>query len=913
MNRQPTGPVKSTAAARPFAALAALCAACAAAAQPPPSPDLAWPPLTRECRPHAYWWWHGSAVDKANLTRELEALRAAGLGGAHVIPIYQTMGWENRAIPYLSPQWLEMLRHCVEEGRRLDLDIDMTTGSGWCFGGPRVADADANARLVHKVFGPGSDFAGRVDRAATQALVAFGPGGARHDLAASIADDGRYHWRAPAPGWQLHMVSQRPSGQRVKRAAPGGEGHMLNLFHRPGVERYLAWFTEAFAGYRGPLPRAMYHDSYEYSSDWSPDLFAQFEKRRGYRLQDELPCLLDGATGDHAARVRCDVRETFSDVMVAETLPLWAAWCRQRGILTRNEAHGSPGNLLDLYALADIPETEMFHRDRNVLVSKLASSAAHVAGRRLVAAETGTWIREHFTETLADLKFLLDDLFVSGVNHVFYHGCCYSPADAPWPGWLFYASCQMNPRNPVWHDAPALNAYAARCQAVLQHGAPDNDLLLYWPLHDTWTNTGPLEQKLTVHARAWFEEQPLGLAAKHLWERGFTFDYASDRQLAGASVEAGRLRVPGGTYAAVVVPRCRQVPLPTLASLLDLAGAGATVVFEAGLPRDVPGAGQLEQRRAALRELVASVNLQPAPGGAFQQASRGRGRVLAGDVEAALAAAGVAREALADAPGLRFIRRRSDAGRHYFLANRGDAAFDGWLPLATRATSVAVMDPLTGRTGVGESRQADGRTEVRLRLRPGESLVLRTLESRPITGPAWRVPRAAGEPVPLEGPWELRFLTGGPQLPPPARLDRPASWAALPGDDPPRFAGTAVYQTEFAAPGPPGAAYLLDLGRVCQSARVRLNGADLGTLLAPPFEAVVAGLKPAGNLLEVEVTSTAANRIRDLDRRKVPWRVFHDINFVNIDYQPFDAAAWPLADAGLLGPVTLAPLAPPPP
>ena len=909
MNRRLIGPVGPAGPARPIAALVALCAACAAAA-PEPSPDLAWPPLTRECRPHAYWWWHGSAVDKPNLTRELEQLRDAGLGGAHIIPIYQTKGWEDKAIPYLSPQWLEMLRHCVEEGRRLNLDIDMTTGSGWCFGGPRVADSDANARLVHRVTEAPADgrFAGRVDPAATQALVAFGPDGARHDLTDSVGAGGRYEWRAPGPGWRLHMVSQRPSGQRVKRAAPGGEGHMLNLFHRPGLERYLGWFTEAFAGYDGPLPRAMYHDSYEYSSDWSPDLFAQFEKRRGYRLQDELPCLLDGAAGDHAARVRCDVRETFSDVMVEETLPLWAAWCRQRGILTRNQAHGSPGNLLDLYALADIPETEMFHRDRNVLVSKFASSAAHVAGRRLVAAETGTWIREHFTETLADLKFLLDDLFVSGVNHVFYHGCCYSPAEAPWPGWLFYASCQMNPRNPVWHDAPALNAYAARCQAVLQHGAPDNDILLYWPLHDTWTNTGPLEQKLTVHARAWLEEQPVGRTAKHLWDRGFTFDYASDRQLAAATAEGGRLRVPGGSYAAVAVPACRQIPLPTMAKLLELAGAGATVVFEAGLPGDVPGAGRLEERRAGLRALVASLRLEPAPGGAFQQAARGRGRVLAGDLEAALAGAGVARETLADTPGLRFIRRRFDGGRHYFVANRGDAAFDGWLPLSTPATSVVVMDPLGGRTGVGESRPAEGRAEVRLRLRPGESLVLRAFGSKAAAGPAWRAPRAAGEPIVLAGPWDLRFLAGGPQPPPPARLDRPASWASLPGDDPPRFAGTAVYQTTFGAP--PGGAdeWLLDLGRVCQSARVRLNGADLGTLLAPPFEVVVAGLKPAGNLLEVEVTSTAANRIRDLDRRKVPWRVFHDINFVNIDYKPFDAAAWPLADAGLPGPVTLNPV-----
>ena len=57
------------------------------------------------------------------------------------------------------------------------------------------------------------------------------------------------------------------------------------------MDDYLRWFTDAFANYNGPKPRAQYHDSYEYRSDWSPDFFAQFEKRRGYRLQDELPAL----------------------------------------------------------------------------------------------------------------------------------------------------------------------------------------------------------------------------------------------------------------------------------------------------------------------------------------------------------------------------------------------------------------------------------------------------------------------------------------------------------------------------------------------------------------------------------------------------------------------------------------------
>ena len=83
------------------------------------------------------------------------------------------------------------------------------------------------------------------------------------------------------------------------------------------------------------------------------------------------------------------------------------AWSHAQGSLARNQAHGAPANLLDLYAAADIPETEAFgpshfpipglHTDPNLpahfgkpdtLFSKLASSAAHLAGRPLVSAES---------------------------------------------------------------------------------------------------------------------------------------------------------------------------------------------------------------------------------------------------------------------------------------------------------------------------------------------------------------------------------------------------------------------------------------------------------------------------------------------------------------------------------------------
>ena len=61
-------------------------------------------------------------------------------------------------------------------------------------------------------------------------------------------------------------------------------------------------------------------------------------------------------------------------------------------------------------------------------------------------------------------------------------------------------------------------------------------------------------------------------------------------------------------------------------------------------------------------------------------------------------------------------------------------------------------------------------------------------------------------------------------------------------------------------------------------------------------------------MLELDVTKLEANRIRDMDQRKVNWKIMREINFVNINYKPFDASAWPLTSSGLLGPVTLTPL-----
>ncbi len=858
---------------------------------------LAWPPITQESKPWAYWWWMGSAVDTNNVAKELTRYRDAGMGGVHIIPIYGAKGWESNYITYLSPKWMEMLDFTVTEAKRLGLGVDMTTGTGWCFGGPRVTDEEANASVVNRTFevADGGRLMEKLDPKVTQALMAFGPDGKRADLSGKIATDGSVDWTASGGPWRVFAVSQKPSGQKVKRASPGGQGWMLNLFYPQAMTDYLHWFDEAFASYKGAKPRAQYHDSYEYRSDWSPDFFAQFQKLRGYRLQDHLDAFFTGEPANRAARVKCDYRETISDIMAEVTLPMWVDWAHRNGFITRNEAHGSPGNWLDLYAAADIPETEMFHLDRNKLISKFASSAAHVIGKKLVGCETGTWLEEHFTETLADMKYLLDDLFLSGVNHVLYHGTCYSPDEAPWPGWLFYASYEMNPRNSVWRDVPALNAYVARCQAVLQSGKPDNDILLYWPIHDFWHDAKGTARNMSVHARDWFENQAVGHTASNLWARGFQFDYVSDRQLAVAKVRDGKVSVAGGDYRVVAVPPCEHMPLRTLSNLVALADAGATVVFEQGLPKDVTGWGDLEDRRASLAVLAVS--------------AKGNKRVRIGELEALLISSGVRREPLIDHEGLLCIRRVSAGGRDYFIANRSDRLLDDWVHVSFVGGTFALLDPLFNRVGRADVRgDWAAATGVRLQLPPGGSVILRCSHVEATNMPTWTYWESQAHLAPLAGTWHVKFLTGGPELPAPFTTDRLASWTELGDTNAQRFAGTALYSLKFDKPAPAGKHWQLDLGKVCQSARVRLNGKDLGTLIIPPFRVVVSDLKPKNNLLEVEVTNVSANRIRDLDRRGVNWKNFNDINFVNLNYKPFNAADWPLTDSGLLGPVTLMPV-----
>ena len=408
--------------------------------------SLAWPEPTREMKPWVYNWWMGSAVDKAGLEFQCRELADKGFGGFHVIPIYGVKGgYEKNWKPLLSPQWIEAWNLAAGLASYNGLGIDLTMGSGWCFGGPWID--------------------------------------------------------------KEHAAS---SGMKVKRAGLGGEGYMLDPFDPEAMKLHVAqydkWFGKAAQSVTcedlasadilvAARPRAFYHDSYEY--------YGAEPKNGGDVDESQLACF-----------------------------KVWTDWCRENGYLTRNEAHGAPANWLDFYALADIPETEMFGKnDRDILISKFASSAAHVKGTKLVSSESCTWIDEHFCERPQEIKMFIDRLFLSGVNHMFFQGCCYSPVEAVWPGWCFYASVEMNPRNPIWREMRTMNKYVTRCQSLFQTWTPDNDLAILWdPTSFREKHKGEVAQ-MTVHNREWFYGEKIGKVAKELYEAGYAFDYVSPRMV----------------------------------------------------------------------------------------------------------------------------------------------------------------------------------------------------------------------------------------------------------------------------------------------------------------------------------------------------------------------------------------------
>ena len=393
-----------------------------------------WPEFNKESKTWTRWWWMGSAVDKKNITRSLVAFKKAGIGGVEIEPIYGVKGQEDNFIDFLSPRWVEMLDHTLKVADSLNMGLDLTLGTGWPWGGANVNPSDAAKRLLVRMVNlkKGMKFSERVSPFSTGSLIiptpreikgndtskrvpkligiyAFDTDDNFIDLSDKVINR-QLEWTATESDYNLFFVFEDQTGQKVKRAAPGGEGWVLDHFSSKALENYLQSFSSTFKKINGKI-RSVFNDSYEvYKADYTPNFFQAFENYRGYDLRPFMNRLLDKNNNEISNRIRGDYRETLSDLMIDGFNPIWNEWAKKMGVKTKYQAHGCPGNLIDLYASADIPECETFgsmpydikgfrrvkgngssldypHRnfragDADVAMIKFSSSAANLSGKK---------------------------------------------------------------------------------------------------------------------------------------------------------------------------------------------------------------------------------------------------------------------------------------------------------------------------------------------------------------------------------------------------------------------------------------------------------------------------------------------------------------------------------------------------
>ena len=796
-----------------------------------------WPASRPEAKPGTRWWWLGSAVDEENLRWNLSEYARVGIGAVEITPLYGVQDNDKNNISFLSPQWMQALKTVEDIGHSLNIEIDMNCGTGWPFGGPHVPLEQAACKAVFKD---------------------------------SLVD-----------GSPVYTVDIGRTKQKVKRAAPGGEGWVVDHFDRDAVRNYLERFEQAFATSGVPYPHTFFNDSYEvYRANWTPTLFDEFQKRRGYDLRQHLPELL--GIVDDGNQVLADYRETLSDLLLENFTQQWVAWAHKHGVKVRNQAHGSPANLLDLYAAVDIPEIEGFglsdfgikglRTDQgktrknfsDVSMLKYAPSAAHVIGKPLTSSETFTWLTEHFRTSLSQMKPDLDLMFTCGVNHVYFHGSCYTPKDDPWPGWKFYASIDMSPTNSIWRDAPYLMQYIERCQSFLQLGQPDNDFLVYLPVRDMWRQRGPRndDDKQASKDRRNGEDLLMQFDIHTMDEKapqfirsiltidslGYDCDYISDRQLAKVRVENGMLVTEGGTrYRALIIP------------------SGTTI----------------DARLQALLNPITAY-------------------VIKGESAEAMARFAKAEPMKAEL-GLRAIRRQTADGWHYFIANLTPRDIEGNVTLAVPFESATWFNPMNG--DIYPASIHDGKLHIALR--SGESRILQTsgiAQSVQCVATQSRQPQE----LPLNGPWTLYFTEEAPRVAGSFTLQKPQTWESL-SDSAAVTMGTGIYTTTFRLTKQQARQqWMIDLGDVRESARVYLNGQFLGCAWAVPFVLDCRdALRKGKNELRIEVTNLPANRIRDLDRKGYKWRKFNEINVVDINYKHTTYEGWEPVKSGLNSEVRL--------
>jgi len=513
------------------------CFSAPAAASDPLYESFQEPPA--EARPFVRWWWNGIRVTSEETIRELDVMKAAGIGGFEMNPIGMPPATQEsldatKELEWLSPEWNEVVKATAKAARERGMIPDLIVGSGWPFGG-RFLESGEQIQIVtvnkKELEGPGV-FEGTAKELA-EAAVSFSGGRRRQrievgsepklvflrlvaadakqpepgvDLMGKVGDDGMVKFDIPAGKYILYAGAWREGYRQVSRGGPGADGPVVDHLNKASVQKYLNRMSDALNpvldGKMGNYIRAMFCDSLELGhTNWTDDFFEQFEKRRGYDatpylhyMVDLEPIEGDSEFDDALKRLRYDFNITVIELFMERFMQTYTQWCNANGMKSRAQSYGRESHPLDTSFLVDIPECETWIPDVNktphpCTINRYVATAAHLRGKTEVSCEA-------MTNTVTVFRILpkyikrTDDLnFITGTTHSVLHGFNYSPPLAGFPGWVQFG-CYFSEQNPWWAYFRKWADYNARISAVLQGSKAQARVAILTGDADIWSTFG---------------------------------------------------------------------------------------------------------------------------------------------------------------------------------------------------------------------------------------------------------------------------------------------------------------------------------------------------------------------------------------------------------------------------------------
>jgi len=834
------------------------------------------------------WWWFGPSATRSELKRELEQMKAAGIGGVEIATPYplalddpQT-GFHNYS--FVSDEHLDNLRFAAEEARKLGMRVDITLGSGWPFGGPHIPVTQAAGELRVESVPVGADVAsipvpalepGEQMLAVFVAPAANGgadfrqakqmptPSGARMDLA-----------ELSTARVVLFFISSR-TGMMVKRAAQGAAGFVLDHYDATAIQNHLVAVGDRLLSAFGDRPPyAIFSDSLEdYGSDWTPELLSEFQRRRGYDLKPLLPALV-GDIGPITAAVRHDWGQTLTELANERYLQPIHDWAHRHSTLFRSQTYGYPPVTLSSNRFEDLPEGEgkaTINMWLQFSDTRWAASAGHLFGNNVISSETWTWLHSpSFRATPLDMKAEADLHFLQGINQLIGHGWPYSPPEAGEPGWRLYAAGAFDEHNPWFGVMPDLTAYLQRVSFALRLGKPANDVAVLLPNDDVWASfKARIEKNKPALSLGGFDETGSnvtidesmphflgGEVIPQILDAGFNFDF----------IDADAIDSVGIPYKVLILPGVQRIPPATYKKILEFAHRGEIVIATRRLPDTAPGYRDAETITGQVKQISDSLFHSQVPTARFVEDEHDLGRTLASYLHPSF----VTEPAT---PEIGFIQRHLEAGELYFVANTSNKTRTFHAHFREAGKNGEEWDPFTGiRLGIPDPKN------VELTLKPYESCLL-YFSNLALAPPATKTTANAEQRIDLSADWKVGFadLT--------SHMTNPVSWT----EDPRLryYSGTAAYEKAVDIPGSvlnQSSSIFLDFGEgtpvaipdplpdanmrayldspIREAAKVYVNDRFAGYVWHPPYRVEVTKLlQPGANKIRVMVGNTAINEM----------------------------------------------------